>query len=92
MSPNNEERISQALLWLGFEDVEIGKRFSAKEFENNKENVIESEITYTTKDNFIPKAVSDQLIRFLENVLNYHNKIQKYREELENTAQEGEEK
>lgn len=76
MEQTPAERISQALLWLGFEDIEIGKRFSSQKFQNNEDNVIETEITYSNKDSLIPNSVSKQLIAFMENVLNYHNKLQ----------------
>lgn len=89
MDQTPAERISQALLWLGFEDVEIGKKFSSKKFENNEKNVIEPEITYSGKDNLIPKSIAPQLIRFMENILTYHESIKSNKDAM-NTIQEGE--
>ena len=71
-----EERISQALLWLGFEEVEIGKKFSPEKFENNEKEPVVPEITYTSKDTFIPKSVAKQLIGFMEKILAYHQSVQ----------------
>lgn len=88
MEQTPAERISQALLWLGFEDVEIGKRFSSKKFQENEENVIETEITYSDKDNLIPKSVASQLIKFMENILNYHTQLEEFK--AKHKSQEGE--
>lgn len=89
MEQSPEERISQALLWLGFEDVEIGKRFSSTKFQNNEKNVIEPEIVYSGKDDLIPKSVSSQLIKFMEQVLSYHKSVKEYKEKANNIKPEG---
>lgn len=83
-----EERVSQALLWLGFEDVEIGKKFSSEKFENNDKEALSPEITYSTKDNLIPKAVATQLIAFMENVLNYHQQLQEKTSKLKQKGED----
>lgn len=83
--------ISQAMLWLGYEDVEFNKRFSAKDFEKGKtgEDVLENEIIYSTNSGFVPEPIAKQLAELLEGVLNYHLKtrnikikIQEQREKL----------
>ena len=84
MNQSPAERISQALLWLGFEDVEVGKRFSSQKFQNNEANVIEPEITYSGKDDLIPKSVASQLIKFMENVLSYHDSLKEFKEKTIN--------
>lgn len=91
MDQSPAERVSQALLWLGFEDVEVGKRFSSTKFQNNQENVIQPEITYSGKDNLIPKSVAPQLIKFMENILDFHESVKNYKEKtMQNKSSEGE--
>ena len=72
-----ENNISQAMLWLGYEEVEFNKRFSAKDFEEGKtgEDVLEKEIIYQTNSGFVPEPIAKQLSQLLEKVLNYHLKV-----------------
>lgn len=76
-------RISQALLWLGFEDVEFEKRFSANKFENGSsgEEVYETNIAYSNRDSLLPNKIADDLIRVLEKIIDHHLKSSKLKEQ-----------
>ena len=81
-------RVSQALMWLGFEDVEFEKRFSANKFENGStgEEVYETNIAYSGRDKLLPDKIAEDLIRVLEKIIDRHlnnSKIKQQREKLE---------
>lgn len=69
-----QNRITQSLMWLGFQDVEFDKRFSANKFEKGEtgEEVFETNISYSAKDNLLPDKVADTVIKIFENVIDYH--------------------
>lgn len=83
-----ENRICQSLMWLGFEDVEIGKKFSADKFTKNEAQVLEKEITYGSKDNLVPKALAGNLIKFMEMLLNYHKQLEEKKAQLQKENKE----
>ena len=76
----NEEtiknNIENALLWLGYEDVEFTKRFSTEEFVKGAtgEDVLENEILYQSNSGLVPEPVAKHLAELLEQVMNYHLK------------------
>ena len=83
-----QNRVSQALMWLGFEDVEFEKRFSTDKFEKGStgEDVYETNIAYSNKDNLLPNKAADHIIKLLENVIDYHlrkNSLQENKAKLE---------
>lgn len=82
-----ENRLDQALMWLGFRDIEFNKRFSTNKFEEGKtgEEVYETDISYSSKDNLLPDKAATILIKLLENVMDYHIKKIKDKGELELT-------
>lgn len=71
-----ENRINQAMMWLGFEDVEFEKTFSAEDFEQGKtgEKVFKTSITYSNTDGLIPKQIATSLVKILEEIIDYHIK------------------
>lgn len=76
--------IEQSLLWLGFEDIEFNKKFSAKDFVEEKENVLKTHISFNQKeDSIIPTRITNTLISLFEQIVDInisHNKILKMRE------------
>ena len=80
-----QNRVLQALMWLGFEDVEFEKRFSASKFEAGKigEAVYETGITYSKRDKFLPDKVANSFIRILEKVIDHHLNLENQKEKLE---------
>ena len=70
----NEEtiknNIENALLWLGYEDVEFTKRFSTEEFVKGAtgEDVLENEILYQSNSGLVPEPVAKHLAELLEKV------------------------
>lgn len=85
-----EERITFALQWLGFEEVEIGKKFSTENFKKGEEVIIK-EITYNRTDGIIPEPIAKNLATLLSGILNMHTvepilkqRIEDNKEALEN--------
>lgn len=74
-----EERIAYALQWLGYEGVEIGKRFSSDKFVKDYEKSLETEIIFENKDNLIPRTISQNVIKLMENILDFHEKLNEER-------------
>ena len=77
-----ENRINESLMWLGYEDVEFVKRFSASQFEEGKkkDELFECEITYNYTGDFLPKSVATNLVTTLEKILNYHIKSRNFKD------------
>ena len=77
-----QNRITQSLMWLGFQDVEFDKRFSANKFEKGKTNeeVFETNISYSAKDNLLPDKIADTVIKIFENIIDYHIRKAKVQE------------
>lgn len=83
-----QNKITQALMWLGFEDVEFEKRFSTKKFENGEQGefVYETNISYSAKGDMLPTKVADNIIMILEKVVDYHankNRVEDQKKKLE---------
>lgn len=71
-----ENRINQAMMWLGFEDVEFEKTFSVEDFEQGRtgEKVFKIGITYSNTNGLIPKQIATSLVKILEEIIDYHIK------------------
>ena len=87
-----QNRVIQALMWLGFEDVEFEKRFSTNKFEKGEQGefVYETNIAYSSKDDFLPDKIANNLISVLEKVVDHHSmavKMADKKEKLEEQFQ-----
>ena len=82
-----ENSISQALLWLGYSDIEFSQRFDAKLFEEGKvaPEVVCTEISYSKNAGLIPEPIAKNLINLLQGVVDYHLKTRNVKLKIEET-------
>lgn len=71
-----QNKITQSLLWLGIQNIEFEKRFSAKKFENNNigEDVYETNISFVNNKDILPDRVAENIVAILEKVVDYHKR------------------